>query len=61
MVFSAEKVLRDVAGFQPRIPLEEGMARVLEMMDRDGRVPDSDGETWEDRILAAQGAVGCSG
>ena len=29
------------------------MTRVLEAMDRDGRVPDSDDETWEDRLIAA--------
>ena len=55
--YSAEKLFRDVPEFQPRISLEEGMRRVIEAMDREGRVPDSDAETWEDQIIAAQRKV----
>ena len=58
MYFSAENVSRDVPEFQPRVSLEEGMARVLEALDREGRIPDSDQETWEDRIIEAQREVG---
>jgi len=34
------------------------MARVLEAMDREGRVPDSSKDDWEDRLIAAQRQVG---
>jgi hypothetical protein len=30
------------------------MAGVLEAMDREGRVPNSDDVQWEDRIIAAR-------
>lgn len=55
--YSAEKLFRDVPEFQPAVSLEEGMRRVVEAMDREGRVPDSDAEDWEDRIIAAQRGV----
>jgi len=55
--FSAEKLFRDVPEFQPRVTLEEGMAQVLEAMDRDGRIGDSDDIEWEDQIIAAQRKV----
>lgn len=59
--FSAEKLFRDVPEFQPRISLAEGMARVLEAMEREARIPDSDALTWEDRIIAAQRRVRADG
>jgi len=49
--YSSEKLFRDVPDFQPRISLEEGMARVIEVMDREGRIPDSDLLVWEDEII----------
>lgn len=55
--FSNAKLLRDVPEFQPRTSLEQGMAQVIEAMDKDGRIPNSDSETWEDRIIAAQRSV----
>jgi len=55
--YSAEKLFRDVPEFQPVISLEEGIRRVVEAMDEAGRVPDSDQETWEDEIIAAQRRV----
>ena len=55
--YSPEKLFRDAPEFRPRISLEEGMRRVLDVMDRERRVPDSDLETWEDKIIAAQRAV----
>lgn len=51
--YSSEKLFRDVPEFRPRVSLAEGMAQTLEAMDRDGRIPDSDTLTWEDRIIAA--------
>jgi nucleoside-diphosphate-sugar epimerase len=55
--YSAEKLFRDVPEFRPTISLEEGMRRVIAVMDRDGRVPDSDQVEWEDRVIAAQREV----
>ena len=51
LYYSAEKLFSDVPEFQPRISLEEGMRQVLEIMDRDDRVPNSDKLNWEDRII----------
>jgi nucleoside-diphosphate-sugar epimerase len=55
--YSAEKLRRDVPEFCPVVSLEEGMQRVIEAMDRAGRIPDSDLEDWEDRIIAVQRRV----
>lgn len=52
--YSPEKLMRDVPSFQPRVSLEEGMAQVIEAMDRDGRIPDSDTLQWEDEIIGRQ-------
>ncbi|MCA1595464.1 MAG: NAD-dependent epimerase/dehydratase family protein [Chloroflexi bacterium] len=52
--YSAEKLFRDVPEFQPQVSLEQGMEQVFEVMDRDGRIPDSDTLEWEDKIIAAQ-------
>ncbi len=55
--YSGEKIARDVPEFHPQISLAEGMRRVIAAMDAEGRVPDSDSVTWEDRVIAAQRAV----
>lgn len=55
--YSPEKLMRDVPEFRPRVSLAEGMAEVLEAMDRDGRIPDSGAVTWEDEIIRRQRAV----
>jgi nucleoside-diphosphate-sugar epimerase len=52
--YSAEKLFRDVPEFRPVVSLEEGMRQVIDAMDQAGRIPNSDLEDWEDRILAAQ-------
>ncbi len=57
-VYSPDKLMRDVPEFRPRISLKEGIGRVLEAMERAGRIPDSDQETWEDRLIDAQRKVG---
>ena len=46
--YSPAKLQRDVPEFRPVIPLEAGMRQVIEVMDREQRVPNSDLETWED-------------
>ena len=59
LYYSAEKLFSDVPEFQPRVSLEEGMRQVLEKMDRDDRIPNSDKLNWEDRIIKKyrQGSV----
>lgn len=55
--YSCEKIMRDVPEFRPQVSLEEAIRRVYEAMQREDRIPDSDAETWEDRLIAAQRAV----
>ena len=56
-IFSAKRLFRDVPEFRPQISLEQGLASVIEIMDREGRIPNSDDIDWEDRIIAAQRRV----
>jgi len=58
LLFSPEKLMRDVPEFHPRISLEDGMAEIFEAMVREKRISDSDRETWEDCLIAAQRKVG---
>ena len=57
-VYSPAKLMRDVPEFRPTISLAEAMDRVLDAMRREGRIPDSTREDWEDRLIAAQRQVG---
>ena len=50
--YSCEKIYRDIPEFRPKISLKEGMTRVLEAMDRAGRIPNSDTMRWEDDLIA---------
>ena len=50
--YSAEKLFRDVPEFHPQISLEQGMTQVFEVMEREGRIPNSDELKWEDEIVA---------
>jgi len=56
-IYSSDALFRDVPEFRPSIDLEEGIRRVLNVMDAEGRIPDSDTLEWEDAILAAQHRV----
>lgn len=49
--YSSEKLFRDVPEFHPQISLEQGMRQVFEVMEREGRIPDSDKFRWEDEII----------
>jgi nucleoside-diphosphate-sugar epimerase len=60
VVYDAGKLFRDVPEFQPRVPLEEGMRRVLAAMDAEGRVPRWDTVRWEDALIEAQRKVGAA-
>lgn len=53
--YSSEKLFRDVPEFHPRISLEDGMRRVFESMQREGRIPNSDEIRWEDEIIQRVG------
>lgn len=55
--YSSEKLFRDVPEFRPRVSLEEGIAKVLEAIDRAGRVPNSDTLDWEDKLIERQRRV----
>lgn len=57
VIYSADKLFRDVPEFQPRVSLEQGMAGVIATLDREGKIPDSETVEWEDRIIAAQRSV----
>jgi nucleoside-diphosphate-sugar epimerase len=56
--YSGARFARDVPEFRPRIALEHGMRRVLDAMERSGRIPDADKNTWEDKLIAQQRKVG---
>lgn len=58
VIYDSAKLRRDVPEFAPKVSLEQAQARVLEAMDREGRVPDSDKLDWEDKLIAAQRKVG---
>lgn len=59
-IYSPARLMRDVPEFRPRVSLAEGLARVLEAMDRRGCIPDSEALDWEDKLIAAQRQVGVS-
>lgn len=49
--YSSEKLFRDVPEFCPQATLAQGMAEVFAVMEREGRIPDSDALNWEDDII----------
>jgi hypothetical protein len=51
--YSGEKLGRAVPEFRPRIALEEGMGHVIGALEGAGRIPNSDLDDWEDRLIAA--------
>ena len=55
--YSSEKLCRAVPDFKPKISLEQGMTQVFEVMEREGRIPNSDELTWEDEIIEKQKRV----
>ena len=38
--------------FRPRIVLEEGIRHVMGVLEGAGRIPNTDLEDWEDRLIA---------
>src|SRR5215216_8008825 len=55
--YSSQKLFRDIPEFHPQISLEQGMAQVFEVMEREGRIPNSDELKWEDEIIEKQKRV----
>ena len=55
--YSSERLFRDVPEFHPQISLEQGMAQVFEVMEREDRIPNSDEMKWEDEIIERQRRV----
>ncbi|NLD87141.1 MAG: NAD-dependent epimerase/dehydratase family protein [Clostridiales bacterium] len=49
--YSSAKIYRDIPEFRPKISLKEGMTMVLDSMERDGRIPNSDDIRWEDDLI----------
>ncbi len=55
--YAVEKLFRDVPEFHPHISLEQGMTQVFDVMEREGRIPNSDELKWEDEIIEKQKQV----
>lgn len=53
VIYSSEKLMRDVPEFHPQYTLEAAMRDILAAMDADNRIPDSDNIQWEDEVIAA--------
>jgi len=49
--FDSDKLCRHVPEFQPKVTLEAGLSQVIESLDRDGRIPTVQTNTWEDRLV----------
>jgi nucleoside-diphosphate-sugar epimerase len=58
--YSSEKLFRDVPEFHPQISLQQGMRQVFEVMEREGRIPNSDEVKWEDDVIKKQKRVSTS-
>lgn len=55
--YSSEKLFRAVPEFQPQVSLEQGMTQVFDVMEREGRIPNSDELKWEDEIITRYKAL----
>jgi nucleoside-diphosphate-sugar epimerase len=55
--YTVAKAQRDIPEFQPTIELEDRIAENVVWMDRQGMIADSDADTVEDRVIAAQRRV----
>jgi len=55
--YSADKLMRDVPEFKPKISLESGMNEVIKEMDKNGNIPNSDKKNWEDQVIKNQKKV----
>ena len=58
LYYDNARLCRDVPEFQPAVSLAQGLAGVIEAMDRQGGIPDCESVTWEDTLIGAQRRVG---
>lgn len=56
--YSSKKIFRDIPEFVPTITLEEGMAQIINYMDQNNMIPNSDELKWEDDLIQAQRQIG---
>ncbi|QHW32930.1 NAD-dependent epimerase/dehydratase family protein [Paenibacillus rhizovicinus] len=54
VIYSPDKLMRDVPEFVPTVSLAEGMRQAFAAMVAEGRIPNSDDAAWEDEIIEAQ-------
>lgn len=52
--FSADKLARDVPEFRQHISLEARIQQVIDVLDKECRIPNADKHDWEDRLIRAQ-------
>lgn len=52
--FSIAKLRRDIPEFAPTISIEEGLPELIAWLDSHGKIGNSDEDTTEDRLIAAQ-------
>ncbi len=57
VIYSAEKLFRDVPEFNPTRSLENYIEDILASLDASGRIPNSDDMHWEDEIIGTQRKV----
>ena len=50
-IYTGAKLERDIPEFQPETPAAESVAENIAWMDRHNRIPDSDADDLEDRII----------
>ena len=55
--FSSEKLYRDLPEFNSKINLEEGMKGVIDSLDKENRIANSNNQNWEDLIINKQNTV----
>lgn len=52
--YCGEKIARDIPEFRALIPLEDGLQRTVEWMERAGLLEKTTQNSWEDALIAAQ-------
>lgn len=50
-LYDDAKIRRDIPEFVPRVSLVDGLARTFELAAREGRLPATEPDDWEDRIV----------
>ena len=55
--FNSDKIFHDLPEFKPKITLETGMNQVIESLDKENRIANSNLQNWEDLIIDKQNKV----